>query len=81
MILPRISDENGQLWILVEDLLDATVVDALARVLLACYLIIASLLGIAEVFGVRDVGGRGVEIGVSAGRGRGIMLVDSYSCQ
>lgn len=76
MILASIRNQDRHLRVLVEDLLDATVVDTLPRVVLACGAIIG-FFGIAEIFRVRDVV-RGIQVGITAGRRGGIMLVQGY---
>lgn len=83
MIFACICNENGCLGVLVEDLLDATIVDALPGVLLAGGGIIGRvLLGfrVAEIFCTREVVGW-VEIGVSAGGRGGIMSIESWAGQ
>lgn len=72
MILPSIRDQYRHLRILVEDLLDATVIDALPRVLLTGSAIVG-FLGIAEILRMREIVWR-VQIGVTAG-GRGIIVL------
>lgn len=52
MILTRIRDQYGHIGVLVEDLLDATIVDALPRVLLTGDAIVG-FLRIAEVLRMR----------------------------
>lgn len=70
MILARISDQDWHLRVLIEDLLDAAVIDTLPRVLFAGSAIVG-------FFRVCDVVRR-VEIGITAGRWSGIMLVHGY---
>lgn len=76
MIFASIRNQDRHLRVLVEDLLDATVVDTLPRVLLTCGAIVG-FFGIAEIFRVRDVV-RGVQVGIPAGRRGGIVLVQGY---
>lgn len=75
MILASIRNENGHFRILVEDLLDATIVYTLPRVLLACGSIIG-FLGITQILRMGDIVWR-IQVGVAAGRGCGIMLEGS----
>lgn len=64
MILASIRDPNRHLWVFVEDLLDATVVNTLPRVLLTCSAIVG-FFRVAEIFRMCDVVW-GVEVGVTA---------------
>lgn len=75
MVLAGICYENRHFRVLVEDLLDATVVHTLPRVLLACSSII-DFLGITQILRVGDVIWR-VQVGVTAGRRCGILFEGS----
>ena len=75
MVLASICYENRHLRVLVKDLLDATVVHTLPRILLACSSIIG-FLGITKILGVGDVVWR-VQVGVTAGRRCGILFEGS----
>lgn len=72
MVLASIRDQNRHLRVLVEDLLNATVVNTLPRVLLTSGAIIG-LFGVAQVFRMRDEIRR-IEVGITAG-GRGIFVL------
>lgn len=54
MILASIRNENRHFWVLIEDLLDATIVYTLPRVLLACGSIIG-FLGITQILRMGDI--------------------------
>jgi hypothetical protein len=75
MILAGIRDQNRHFRVLIEDLLDATIVYTLPRVLLACGSIIG-FLGITQILRVGDIVWR-IQVGVAARRGCGIMLEGS----
>jgi hypothetical protein len=47
MVLAGIRDQNGHLWIFIEDLLDPAIVDTLPGVLLTCGAIFGLILGVA----------------------------------
>lgn len=76
MVLASIRDQYRHLGVLIEDLLDATVVDALPRVLLTGSAVVG-FLGIAEIFRMGKIVWR-VQIGVTAGGWGIIVLVQGY---
>jgi hypothetical protein len=76
MILASIRNKNRHFRVLIEDLLDATIVYILPRVLLACGSIIG-FLGITQILRMGDIIGW-IQVGVAAGWGCGIMLERSY---
>lgn len=75
MVLAGIGYENRHFRVLIEDLLDATVVYTLPGVLLACSSIVG-FLGIAQILRVGNVIWR-VQVGVTAGRRCGILFEGS----
>lgn len=75
MILAGICDQNRHFRVLIEDLLDATIVYTLPRVLLTCGSIIG-FLGITQILRMGNIVWR-VQVGVTAGWGCGIMLEGS----
>lgn len=54
VILASVRDQYGHVGVLIEDLLDATIVDALPRVLLTGGAIVG-FFGVAEIFRVRKI--------------------------
>jgi hypothetical protein len=76
MVLASIRDQYRHLGVLIEDLLDTTVVDALPRVLLTGSAVVG-FLGIAEIFRMGKIVWR-VQIGVTAGGWGIIVLVQGY---
>lgn len=72
MVLASVCDQNRHLRVLIEDLLNATIVNTLPRVLLTSNAIVC-LFGVTQVFRMGDEIRR-VEVGITAG-GRGIFVL------